>query len=54
MSITEFIETVTKYLVKYLANKFSGKITITINAREGGIGSVQVSTLHSLTKDNWW
>ena len=52
MSIKEFIETVTKYLTRYLSTKFSGKIVITINAHHGGIGSVQVSTLHSLTKDN--
>jgi hypothetical protein len=52
MSIKEFIEAVTRYLARALSNCFSGKIIITINAHKGGIGNVQVSVHHDLTKDD--
>ena len=52
MSINEFITAVTRYLARALARKFTGKIVITINAHQGGIGNVNVSMNHDLTKDS--
>lgn len=52
MSLKEFIETVGRYMAKALSGRFSGKIVITVNAHQGGIGSVQVSVNHELKKDN--
>jgi hypothetical protein len=51
MTIKEFIEAVTRYLARALADCFSGKIIITINAHKGGIGNVQVSVHHELNKE---
>jgi hypothetical protein len=53
MTIKEFVEVVTRYLAGLLlAGCFSGNIIITINAHKGGIGTVQVSVSHELTKDD--
>jgi hypothetical protein len=51
MTLTEFVATVTRYIARALGERFSGKITITINANKGGIGSVQVATQQELTKE---
>lgn len=50
MSLKEFIEAVSHYIAKMLAERFSGKIVITINCNTGGIGNVRVSTEHDLQK----
>lgn len=51
MSLKEFVETVTRYVAKVLAERFTGKIVLTINVHQGGIGNVQVSINHELNKD---
>jgi len=50
MSIKEFIEAATQYIIKMIAERFSGKVVITLNFNSGGIGNVQVSTTHDLKK----
>lgn len=51
MSLKEFIEAIGKYLARILAERFSGKVVITLNINQGGIGNVQVSVNHELVKE---
>jgi hypothetical protein len=51
MTLKEFVEAVTRYIAKALSERFSGKIVLTINVHQGGIGNVQVSLNHELTKE---
>jgi hypothetical protein len=50
MSLKEFIEAATQYIIKMIAERFNGKVVITLNFNSGGIGNVQVSTTHNLEK----
>jgi len=48
MGLKEFIDTLGSYLVDWITRKFTGKITFTLNFRDGGIGSVNVNVEHQL------
>lgn len=50
MSLKEFIEAAGRYLAKIISEKFCGKVVITLNFNQGGIGNVHVSTEHQLQK----
>lgn len=50
MTLEEFIGIITGYLREWLSKRFTGKITFTLNFRDGGIGSVNVTVDHQLRR----
>jgi hypothetical protein len=50
MNLEEFMAVIKRYLGEWLVKRFTGRIVFTINLRDGGIGSVNVTVDHQLQK----
>lgn len=50
MTLKEFIENAGKYLGEMIGKRFTGKVTFTVNFREGGIANANVNIEHSLQR----
>jgi hypothetical protein len=50
MSLKDFLDAIFKYLSRVLSEKFTGKIILTLNIHQGGIGNVQITATHDLQK----
>lgn len=51
MNLQEFIKTIAQYVGDYLSKRFTGKIVLTVNIRDGGIANVNVQVEHQLQKN---
>lgn len=52
MSIKEFILSMAAYLAELLLRRFTGKLIVTLDMRDGGIGHVGCHIDHTLKKVN--
>lgn len=50
MSIKHAVELISKYIGKYLSERFTGKLTFVLNCREGGIGKLSLQVDRDLTQ----
>ena len=50
MNVKEATALVTRKLVKYLAERFSGKLVFTFHCRDGGVGRLSLTVEQDLTR----